>query len=98
MNKDDIRDCVAILMNTFLHMAAGYFITAGVGWVGLGIGLRNTEVESILTSTLLGSISLIDTICAIMALCSGLIYIAYVKGKMHAEKKQQKIEAEWKSE
>lgn len=98
MNKDEIWKCVNIIWNSLLYIAGGYFITAGVGWLGLGIGLRNTEIESILTSTLLGSISQIDTICAIMALCSGLIYIAYVKGKMHAEKKQQKIEAEWKSE
>ena len=75
-------------------MAAGYIITAGLGWVILGSVLRNTEIESILTSTLLGSVSQVDTICAIMSLCCGLIYIAYVKGKMHAEKKQQKIEAE----
>ena len=98
MNKDDIRDCVAFLMNTFLHMAAGYFITAGVSWVVLGSVLRNTEVDSVLTSTLLGSVSQVDNICMILSLCCGLIYIAYVKGKMHAEKKQQKIEAEWKSE
>lgn len=94
MNKDEILKCVDFIWNTLLYIAAGYFITAGVSWVVLGSVLRNTEIESILTSTLLGSISQVDTICAIMALCSGLIYIVYVKGKMHAEKKQQKIEAE----
>ena len=98
MNKDEILKCVDIIWNTLLYIAGGYFITAGVSWVVLGSVLRNTEIESILTSTLLGSVSQVDTICAIMALCSGLIYIAYVKVKMHAEKKQQKIEAEWKSE
>lgn len=98
MNKDEIWKSVDFIWNTLLYIAGGYFITAGVGWIGLGIGLRNTEIESILTSTLLGSISQIDTICVIISLCCGLIYIAYVIGKMHAEKKQQKIEAEWKSE
>ena len=98
MNKVEIWKCMHIIYSTLLHMAAGYIITAGLGWVCLGIVLRNTEIESVLTSTLLGSVSQVDNICMILSLCCGLIYIAYVKGKMHAEKKQQKIEAEWKSE
>lgn len=94
MNKDEIWKCVDFIWHTLLYMAAGCFITAGVAWVILGSVLRNTELESILTSTLLDSVSQIDTICAIISMGCGLIYIAYVKGKMHTEKKQQKIEAE----
>ena len=57
MIKDEILKCVDIIWNTLLYIAAGYFITAGVGWVVLGSVLRNAEIESILTSTLLGSVS-----------------------------------------